>query len=398
MTKYVLAVNAGSSSLKCRLFRSGKSEPEEIAVAKVSGLNSEKPEFAFKPKPEKEIDQNGVKSHEDAFAHVLSQLSNYADIPDLRKEEGVVVAHRVVHGGDYEKEVEITNGTYHVLEKLESLAPLHNASALSIIKFCSDELPKATNMAFFDSAFHQTIPEAVRTYAIDPKIAKEKGLRKYGFHGISYQYILRRTAEYLQKPQEETSLIVMHLGAGASMCAIKKGKSIDTTMGLTPVSGLPGATRTGDIDPSLVFHYTSAASDMSRSSTTELHITKAEEILNKESGWKALTGSSNFADIAKPDVDASKQLAFDMFVDRIVGYAGNYFVKLGGEVDALVFAGGIGESSALLRAAVVDRLKCLGFEISKDKNEAGDEDAVHTIHKGKKSVLVCETDEEGEMA
>jgi acetate kinase len=169
-------------------------------------------------------------------------------------------------------------------------------------------------------------------------------------------------------------------------------------MGLTPVSGLPGATRSGDIDPSLVFHYTSAAGDSGNSSTKELHITKAEEILNKESGWNAMAGTSDFSELAKPDVDADKKLAFDIFVDRIVGYVGNYYVKLEGAVDGLVFAGGIGESSAYLREKVVQKVKCLGFEISEEKNKGKGEGGVYAIHGGKGRVLVCETDEEGEMA
>jgi acetate kinase len=171
-----------------------------------------------------------------------------------------------------------------------------------------------------------------------------------------------------------------------------------SSMGLTPVSGLPGATRSGDIDPSLVFHYTSAAGDSSHSSTKELHITKAEEILNKESGWNAITGTSDFSELAKSDVGGDKKLAFDIFVDRIVGYVGNYYVKLEGQVDALVFAGGIGESSSYLREKVTQRVKCLGFAIDSDKNANGGEDVVFAVHSSGKPILVCETDEEGEMA
>lgn len=205
---------------------------------------------------------------------------------------------------------------------------------------CHTHLPTVTNVACFDSAFHSTLPSHVRSYAIDPRIAAEKGLRKYGFHGLSYSYILRQVSGFLSKPISSTNIIALHLGSGASACAIKNGKSIDTTMGLTPVSGLPGGTRSGDIDPSLIFHYTSEVAKLSPSSTKDLHISKAEEILNKQSGWKALTGTSNFAEIAKPDAPESHKLAMDIFVDRIVGYVGSYYVKLGGEVDALVFAGG----------------------------------------------------------
>lgn len=265
---------------------------------------------------------------------------------------------------------------------------------------CHEQLPNVTNLACFDSGFHHTMPDHVKAYMIDQKTAKEKGLRKYGFHGLSYSYITRAVAGFLDKPQEDTSMIALHLGSGASICAIRNGKSIDTTMGLTPVSGLPGGTRSGDIDPALIFHYTSDASKLSPSSTKELHISTAEEILNKQSGWKAVTGTSNFAEIAKKDAPASHQLALNIFVDRIVGYVGSYYVKLGGDIDALVFAGGIGEKSALLRKMVVEKIACLGFSIDDKKNEQLDgEGPVYGIGEhNKRKTLVCETDEDYEMA
>lgn len=264
---------------------------------------------------------------------------------------------------------------------------------------CNEHLPNVTNVACFDSGFHHTMPEHVKAYMIDQTIAKKKGLRKYGFHGLSYSYITRAVAGFLDKPKEDTSIIALHLGSGASICAIRKGKSIDTTMGLTPVSGLPGGSRSGDIDPALIFHYTSEASKLSPNSTKDLHISTAEEILNKRSGWKALTGTSNFAEIAKEDVPATHQLALDIFVDRIVGYVGNYYVKLGGQIDALVFAGGIGEKSALLRKLVIEKIACLGFAIDDKRNEQLGDGIVHEIGEyNERKTLVCETDEDYEMA
>lgn len=232
---------------------------------------------------------------------------------------------------------------------------------------------------------------------IDQKIAGEKGLRKYGFHGLSYSYITRAVAAHLRKPQEDINFIALHLGSGASGCAIRKGKSIDTTMGLTPVSGLPGGSRSGDIDPALIFHYTSDASKLSPSSTKDLHISTAEEVLNKQSGWKAVTGTSNFAEIARENAPESHQLALDIFVDRIVGFVGNYYVKLGGEVDAIVFAGGIGERSTMLRKRVIEHVACLGFTVDDKKNEqldmGNDRVAEIGVH-GNKKTLVCATDED----
>jgi acetate kinase len=171
----------------------------------------------------------------------------------------------------------------------------HNASAVAILQVCFRQLPTIQNIASFDSVFHHSLPDYVKTYAINQKIAKEKGLRKYGFHGISYSYILRAVSNYLGKEPSQTSIIALHLGNGASACAIKDGKSVDTSMGLTPVSGLPGGSRSGDIDPSLIFHYTSKAAKLSPSSTKDLHISEAEDILNKQSGWKALTGTTDFS-------------------------------------------------------------------------------------------------------
>ena len=271
----------------------------------------------------------------------------------------------------------------------------HNASSVAILQVCFKELPKVQNIACFDSVFHHTLPDYVKTYAIDQEIAKEKGLRKYGFHGISYSYILRTVTSHLRKTRSQTSIIALHLGSGASACAIKNGRSLDTTMGLTPVSGLPGGSRSGDIDPSLVFHYTSEAAKLSPSSTKELHISQAEDILNKQSGWKALTGTTDFSKIANENAPDSHKLALDIFVDRIVGYVGNYFVKLDGQVDALVFSGGIGEKSALLRKRVVEKCSCLGFTIDEAKNSQPVEADVVDIGKdGKLRTLICKTDEE----
>jgi acetate kinase len=238
------------------------------------------------------------------------------------------------------------------------------------------------------------MPDYVKTYAIDQKIAEERGLRKYGFHGISYSYITRTVASYLGKDVSDLNIIALHLGSGASACAIKNGRSIDTSMGLTPVSGLPGGSRIGDVDPSLIFHLTSSASKMSPSSTKNLHISEAEEILNKQSGWKALAGTTDFSKIADPNAPESHKLAFNMFIDRIVGYVGAYYVMLGGKVDALVFSGGIGEKSPLLRERVIQECSCLGFTIDLQHNINPDQNPVVEIGRGQKSrTLVCKTDE-----
>jgi acetate kinase len=392
----ILAINAGSSSLKITLFEEKGKKLSSLANCEISAINQPPAKRKYKCGDNKISDKVDVKSHEDAFEHCLRAFLDEKDLNQVKGPESITYAcHRVVHGGDFAEDQLITTETFDKIEKLEDLAPLHNASAVTIIKSSIKQLPNAKQVACFDSVFHHTLPREVSSYAIDQKIATAKGLRKYGFHGISYKYILRAVSKHLGKDQSQTSILALHLGSGASMCAIKNGESIDTTMGLTPVSGLPGGSRSGDIDPSLIFHFTSDASALSQSSTSELHISLAEDILNKQSGWKALTGTSNFAEIASKDAPDTHKLALDIFVDRIVGYAGNYFVKLGGQLDAVVFAGGIGEKSAMLRQIVIDRCACLGFEIDSSKNEKPGDGAVLDVGKdGKIRTLICETDEE----
>ena len=399
----ILAINAGSSSLKITLFHAKDKALTRIAAASVTGFTSPPAKEKYTRgdyKNSRELPKS-ITSHNDAFQHILDTFLNDKDLKEVNSKDDIAWAcHRVVHGGNYTSDQLIDDETFHKIEGLEDLAPLHNASAVAIIRVCFKELPNVKNAACFDSVFHHTMPLAVSAYAISQDIAKRKGLRKYGFHGISYSYILRACSKHLDKLPSDTSLIALHLGSGASACAIQRGKSIDTTMGLTPVSGLPGGSRSGDIDPSLIFHYTSEASKLSPSSTKELHISEAEDILNKQSGWKALTGTADFAEIAKADAPDTHRLALEIFIDRIIGYVGNYFVKLDGEVDALVFAGGIGEKSALLRQKVVERCKSLGFMIDKKVNaEPPDVEVCDVGYKTSQiRTLVCQTDEEYEMA
>ncbi|TAQ87910.1 hypothetical protein B7494_g3753 [Chlorociboria aeruginascens] len=373
MTKIILSVNAGSSSVKISVYTAEQGQsPKQLAETQVDGLTAPPPQLKYTRGSkiickDQKVDKK-ISSQRDAFTFLLDELVNDKELTEINKKEDIaIICHRVVHGGDYDRPQLINKNTYHHLEKLTDLAPLHNASALEIVKSCIKNLPNTKNVAVFDSQFHQTIPEHIRTYPIQTEIAKKNKLRKYGFHGISYSFITRQVADFLEKPQSETNLIVLHLGSGASACAIKSGTSWDTSMGLTPLAGLPGATRSGSVDPSLVFHYATNVGKLSPSSTHSLHISRAEEILNKESGWKSLTGTTNFGAIASSD-DPKMKLAFDIFVDRICSYVGSYYVTLNGKVDALVFAGGIGEKSDRLRKRVVGEASCLGFEVDDELN------------------------------
>jgi acetate kinase len=255
MSKIILSINAGSSSVKISIYSAKEGQaPQELAETQIDGLTAPPPQLKYTRggksiSKDKKLDQK-ITSQNDAFTYMLDQLINDPDFTAISKKEDIAIAcHRVVHGGGYDAPKIINNETYHHLEALTDLAPLHNASALEIVKFCIKELPSTRNIAVFDSQFHQSIPEHIRTYPINLEIARSNKLRKYGFHGISYSFITRSVAEFLGKKEEETSLIVLHLGSGASACAVRNGKSLDTSMGLTPLAGLPGATRSGSVDP-----------------------------------------------------------------------------------------------------------------------------------------------------
>ena len=258
MAHVILSINAGSSSVKISVYtaQSGH-EPKEIAEVQIHGLTDPPPKLKYSRSSkaicnDQELSED-IKNQDAAFQYLLNHLINDTELARLSKREDIsLICHRVVHGGDYDCPQIITRDKYQHLEELTDLAPLHNASALEIIKTCIRELPNTRNVAVFDSQFHQTIPEHVRTYPIKPEIAEKNGLRKYGFHGISYSFITRSVANFLGKPETETSLILLHLGSGASACAVKNGKSWDTSMGLTPLAGLPGATRSGSVDPRYV--------------------------------------------------------------------------------------------------------------------------------------------------
>lgn len=405
MKKIILSVNAGSSSVKVSVYSAERGQPPvQIAEGQVNGLTAPPAVLTYSRHGKQADDDREVSgksiSQRDAFGLLLKTFIEDSSLPQINKAGDIaIVCHRIVHGGDYTKPQLISDETYFHLERLNDLAPLHNANSLGIVQMCIQDLAGARNVACFDSQFHSTLPPHIRTYPIDQAIARKNHLRKYGFHGLSYAFITRSAAERLGKRPDEVNLIALHLGSGASACAIKGGESWDTSMGLTPLAGLPGATRSGSVDPSLVFHYASDVGKLSPSSTKELHISRAEEILNKESGWKALTGTTNFGAIASSEEPAMR-LAFDLFVDRICGFIGSYYVTLHGQVDALVFAGGIGEKSGRLREAVVEQISCLGFGIDDKANARELDRTIEDISAegAKHRVLVCKTDEQFEMA
>ncbi|KAJ7163997.1 acetate and butyrate kinase [Mycena crocata] len=408
--KLVLSVNAGSSSLKISLYGASPaaddSEPVQLMLtSSISNISIPPAKFSFKVQKgtSKNEEVASVHDHSSAFAHFLECLAHESDIDPA---DIAHICHRVVHGGDYTDPVLINDEAYKHIEHLSDLAPLHNGASLAVIKTCLSQLPNAKSIAFFDTAFHRSIPQHISSYAIDQKIAKQRGLKKYGFHGLSYSFILRSVSRFLQRPPTSLNLIVLHLGSGASACCIQQGQSLDTSMGLTPLNGLPGATRSGAIDPSLIFHYTNRAGRMShdKSSAVNLHVTQAEHILNTQAGWKALAGTTDFGAItARRADDPAAQLAFELFADRVLNYVGSYHLKLGGKVDALVFAGGIGERSKELRERISERVGCLGYaHVDTERNTTVDATDGAVVELGAPAagpkLLVCRTDEQLEMA
>ncbi|UZJ52890.1 hypothetical protein CBS101457_002210 [Exobasidium rhododendri] len=347
--------------------------------------------------------QAGLTSNE-TVKKLLEVLSNDMDIPS---DSIAHITHRVVHGAHLPNCLEISPSDTKNLETIEFLtafAPLHNASATFMIKSALKILPKAKNYGCFDTAFHVASMEQVQYRYPVREDAAGRGLpggmsmRKWGFHGLSYSSITRSVAKYMKKDVSTLNLIVCHLGSGASICAIKGGKSYDTSMGLTPLEGLPGSTRSGSVDPTLSHHIlplpdgdddgTSNVDRMKQSNTGEeklkvkvgdAQVDWAEYMLNKHSGFQALADTGDFSEIVKNRHENEKcQLAFDIFIDRIIGFVGTYAFKLAsqGGVEALVFSGGIGEASPDLRNALAEKLQNTSLSMVPAKEAARESDVV----------------------
>jgi acetate kinase len=253
--KVILAINAGSGSVKISVYLAEyQQSPQRIAEAEVNDLTASPPRLSYSRgdtilSKDQEVEER-LANQDSAFRFLLQMLIDDENILQIKQKTDINFAcHRVVHGGEYRSSQIITRDTYNYLEELSDLAPLHNGPALNIIRSCIEQLPKAVNIAWFDSVYHAAIGRHIYTYPINPDVAESNRLRKYGFHGLSYAFIAKSVAAFLDKPEEKLNIIALHLGSGASACAIKNGKSWNTSMGLTPLAGLPGATRSGDVDP-----------------------------------------------------------------------------------------------------------------------------------------------------
>ena len=427
----LLAVNCGSSSIKFKLFSLSNLDVLISGSASNVEVKGEKPSIKYiVHEPEHEQDEKVSEEekegmpYEDVFERVItliegSSSKHFAATGDSKSKPRArdlikVVAHRVVHGGTESEPMAIWPGHEEGLEEMDALsafAPLHNHFAIQVVRFCLKHIPKARQILLFDTMFHSTLPPHVHTYPLAPSSENSPiPLRKYGAHGLSYASILDSVSSHLGKPKEKCTLVIAHLGNGASVCLVKDGKSWDTSMGLTPLDGLPGGTRTGSVDPVLVFHHTPNASEQ-----VEIpgdRCARAEIVLNKQGGLQALAGTSNFGQITSSIEEdkggkegAKAQLAYDVFLDRLVNYVGAYVVKargLSAGLDGIVFSGGIGEKSTRLREDVGKIFSWMGCKLDQAANEAvGGDKRVVTEITGKDTNLrmfVCLTDEETQCA
>ncbi|OIL37825.1 acetate kinase [Oenococcus oeni] len=389
MTK-ILSVNAGSSSLKFKLLNM----PEESVIAeglieRIGGSLDQDDNVTIKFNGEKHKSRQAFKNHEDAINLMLSQFKKFGIVDNFNEIKGI--GHRVVAGGEwFNKSVLINDEVLNKIERLAAYAPLHNPANAMGIRAFSKIIPDATEVAVFDTAFHQTMPKENYLYAVPYEYYTKYGVRRYGAHGTSHKYVSEQAAKLIGKPLEELKLITLHLGAGASVTAIKNGRSFDTSMGFSPLAGLVMATRSGDVDVSLI-DYVKAKEDISDQEMLN--------VLNQKSGLLGVSKiSSDMRDLLDVyDTNDHAKLAIDMFVGRVVDYIGQYYFELKG-ADALVFTAGIGENSVPIRKMIIDRLAFLGIKLDEDANDKHGVETKITTDDSKMAAYVIPTNEELEIA
>jgi acetate kinase len=383
----ILVLNAGSSSLKCQLFLSEKS----IASVTIERIG-EKESYTIMKTNHKKVEQSTtIKDHHHAISTLFDLLQNNSIISHINELDAI--GHRVVHGGSYfSQPVKITPNIIRRIRSLIPLAPLHNPANIEGIEIIAEHYPTLQQVAVFDTAFHQTMPEVAARYPLPYQLYEEASVRRYGFHGTSHAYVAKEAAKWLKQPLETLNLITLHLGNGASATAIKEGKSIDTSMGMTPLEGLMMGTRSGDIDPAIIPYLMH---------TQNISIDTVDSLLNRESGLKGICGTNEMREIiaSAENGNEKSKLALEMYVYRIKKYIGAYIAVLG-SVDALVFTGGIGEHAVLIREMVCEGMEGIfGVVLDKEKNlskESGNR-VIHDIQ-SRIALLVIPTNEELEIA
>ena len=383
----ILVINSGSSSLKYQLIDM-KTE-ETAASGNFERIGSEKAFLTHKVNGEKIKIEEPVKNHEEAVKIVLEQLtdSNHGVIKNL--DDIDAVGHRIVHGGEkFTESVLVTEEVVKGIEDVISLAPLHNPAAVLGIRACQKEMPGKKNVVVFDTSFHQTLPKERFIYPVPYKYYEKYGIRKYGAHGTSHRFVANRIAEVVGKPLEDLRIINCHIGQGASLCAIQNGKSVETSMGLTPVAGIPMGSRTGDLDPSVVTYIMREE---------EMTPDEADKMLNKESGLLGISGiSSDNRDIeqAVAKGDARAKLALDHYHYAIACYIAKCAVAMNG-VDIITFTAGVGERGCETRSEICKQLEFLGVKLDEKANaDAFAVEAKISAKNSKIDVYVVPTNEE----
>ncbi|MBO1752277.1 acetate kinase [Actinotalea sp. BY-33] len=389
MSEHVLVVNSGSSSIKYQLVDVGTGE--SVAGGLVERIGEGGDGTLRHDGPSGRTDRTQPVPDHDAGVRAVLDL--FAEVgPSLTEVGLVAVGHRVVQGGDrFTEPVLVDDAVEAAIEELSPLAPLHNPPNLAGIRAARHAFPELPHVAVFDTAFHHTLPAAARTYAIDRDVAREHGIRRYGFHGTSHAYVSRRTAELLGKATDEVNLIVAHLGNGASITAVRGGESVETSMGLTPLEGLVMGTRSGDVDPAVIFHLQRVAG----MSTDEI-----DTLLNRRSGMIGMAGVNDMRDVhdAVAAGDADARLALDVYCHRLKHYVGAYYAQLG-HVDAVVFTAGVGENDDIVRELALAGLERLGIVVDPERNAGRKKtETVISPDGAEVTVLVVPTNEELEIA
>ena len=382
----ILVINCGRSSLKYQLINSetegvlAKGLCERIGI---DGMLTYQPEGG-----EKEKSEIAMPTHTEAINAVLAALTNEKSGVIKSLSEVGAVGHRVVHGGEkFTSSCLINDESMKAIEECNDLAPLHNPANLIGIRACQELMPGVPMVAVFDTAFHQTMPDVAYTYGIPYEYYEKYKVRRYGFHGTSHSYVSKRTAEIVGKPYDQMKIIVCHLGNGASISAVNCGKSVDTSMGLTPLEGLVMGTRSGDLDPAIIDFV---------GKKEGLSLDEMNEVLNKKSGMLGISGvSSDGRDLEAAAETGNKraQLALDVFDYRVIKYIGAYAAAMNG-VDAIAFTAGIGENNIKMRKDVCSSLTYLGVKLDEEKNNVRGEERIISADDSKVQVLLVPTNEE----
>ncbi len=381
----ILVLNCGSSSLKYQLINM---ENEEVMAKGNYERIGEKSFLTHKVKDKKYVIENPVANHDEAIKIVIEQLlhQDYGVISDLNEINAV--GHRIVHGGEYfDKSVLVTEDVIAKIEDCSKLAPLHNPAAVLGIRASQKAMPNAKMAVVFDTAFHQTMPKEHYIYSIPYKYYDQYGVRRYGAHGTSHKYVAHRIAKLMGRPVENLKIVNCHLGQGASLCAIKDGKSIDTSMGLTPLGGIAMCARSGDLDPSVVLYIMQKEN---------LSPDEMNTILNKESGVFGISGiSADFRDIEAEAANGNERakLALKHYAYIVASFIAKYAVALDG-IDVITFTAGVGENQINVRKSICDNLKFMGVKIDSKKNNVRSEEREISAEDSAIKIWIVPTNEE----